>query len=305
MTLFFTARRPDIWTIPLDCGAANDAVPYLQIVNERLTVRAELVTGQGVLEQLATTLVYPQALPFNAPLDQIRVLLDKLGCSYGQVLSAWSAAASTVAAQTLGLSADQQRIVTTALTVAAEIAPYYNVSDISTLSVADTFMASTWMNYAQMLTLLEQDLSATEQQAGLQVNFFLNQGLGGKWVALSQPAGKPAQLDNLTATALDSINRLQRLATQLGNPAAEVDWALRCVQGGNMPVISDDSLIALQQLLAIADRLGWICPRPVHWPGRLKPTGRALTRRARSSTGCSTPRRSSPATRRIIPPATH
>jgi hypothetical protein len=102
-------------------------------------------------------------------------------------LSAWSAAASTVAAQTLGLSADQQRIVTTALTVAAEIAPYYNVSDISTLSVADTFMASTWMNYAQMLTLLEQDLSATEQQAGLQVNFFLNQGLGGKWVALSQP----------------------------------------------------------------------------------------------------------------------
>ncbi|BBS37426.1 hypothetical protein WP5S18E01_22730 [Enterobacter cloacae] len=269
----FTARRPDIWTIPLDCGAANDAVPYLQIVNERLTVRAELVTGQGVLEQLATTLVYPQALPFNAPLDQIRVLLDKLGCSYGQVLSAWSAAASTVAAQTLGLSADQQRIVTTALTVAAEIAPYYNVSDISTLSVADTFMASTWMNYAQMLTLLEQDLSATEQQAGLQVNFFLNQGLGGKWVALSQPAGKPAQLDNLTATALDSINRLQRLATQLGNPAAEVDWALRCVQGGNMPVISDDSLIALQQLLAIADRLGLDLPTACSLAGPIKTYG--------------------------------
>jgi 2-methylcitrate dehydratase PrpD len=135
-----------------------------------------LVTGQGVLEQLATTLVYPQALPFNAPLDQIRVLLDKLGCSYGQVLSAWSAAASTVAAQTLGLSADQQRIVTTALTVAAEIAPYYNVSDISTLSVADTFMASTWMNYAQMLTLLGRTYPRRNSRRACRLTFSLTRG---------------------------------------------------------------------------------------------------------------------------------
>ncbi len=120
----FTARRPDIWQIGLTCGNATTPVPYLQIVNERLLARAALVTGADVLQQMATNLRYPQALPFNAPLDQIRVLLDKVGVRYGDILSAWKASPSTVAAQSLGLSPDHQSIVTTALTTNAQIAPY-------------------------------------------------------------------------------------------------------------------------------------------------------------------------------------
>ncbi|SDA19785.1 virulence plasmid A protein [Nitrosospira sp. Nsp18] len=272
----FTTRRPDIWQIELTCANANTPVPYLQIVNERLIARAAQVTGADVLEQVATTLVYPQALPFNAPLDQIRVLLDKVGVSYGQILSAWKAAPSTVSAQSLGLSPDQQQIITTELTTNAQVAPYYNVSDISTLNVADTFMAKTWMSFVDMLTLLNQDLSDSEQQAGLQVNFFINQGLAGKWVALTQQKDQPALLSNLGVKSLDQINRFQRLVAVVGQPAVDIDWALRCVQAGATPIISNDALTSLQLLIAAGSKLGLDLPTSSVLLGPIKTYGQGV-----------------------------
>lgn len=256
----FTARRPDIGKIELTCANTNTLVPYLQIVNERLLACAQqamkATSTDQVIEQMATTLVYPQALPFNAPLDQIRVLLDKVGVSYGSILSAWKIALDTVAARSLGFSPDQQKIITTPLTSPADIAPYYNVTDITTLNDANTFMAKTWMGFTDMLALLNQDLSESEQEAGLQVNFFLNQGLGGKYVVLKQEKDQPAFLDNLGAVPLDQINRLQRLAAVVGQPVQDIDWALRCLQGGATPVINDSSLTYLYQLIGAGSKLG-------------------------------------------------
>lgn len=247
----FTSRRPDIEEIELTCTNTNVLVPYLQIVNERLFARAQLAPGvdpDNLVKQMATISIYPHVLPFNAPLDQIRVLLDKVGISYGSILSAWKASPSAVAAYSLGLSLEQQKIVTTPLTTAADVAQFYNVTDITTLSNAETFMNKTWMTFADTLTLLNQDLSIPEQEAGLQINFFLNQELGGKWVALKEK-NNVSYLDNLDVASLDKINRLQRLATITGQTAQDIDWALRCVQKGEAPVITDESLIALDQLI--------------------------------------------------------
>lgn len=259
----FTARRPDIGDIPLTCAKTNTIVPYLQIVNERLLTRAQKTLGVSspdqVIEQMGTTLVYPQALPFNAPLNQIRVLLDKVGASYGSILSAWKVTPNTVASRSLGLSPEQQKIVTTELTADADVAPYYNLTDstklISILSNAHTFMDRTWMNFAELLTLLNQDLSEAEQAAGLQVNFFLNTKLGGKWLALKQDNGTTT-LENLAVASLDQINRLLRLSAVLGQRTQDVDWVLRSIQGGATPVITDDVLRTLHQLLEICGMLG-------------------------------------------------
>ncbi|MCG8463168.1 MAG: Tc toxin subunit A, partial [Holophagales bacterium] len=71
--LTFADRRPDIGHIPLSCAATENQVPYLQIVNERLTAQlgvqlvppgASAAAPESVLEQMATTLVYPEQLPF-------------------------------------------------------------------------------------------------------------------------------------------------------------------------------------------------------------------------------------------------
>ncbi len=254
----FSARRQDIGKIGLTCANTNTIIPYLEIVNERLLASAQQTLGASspddVIEQTATTLIYPQAAPFNYPLDQIRVLLDKVGADFGSILSAWKASSNTVASRSIGLSQDQQKIVTTTLITAASIAPFYNVTDITTLKEANTFIAKTWMTFPELLTLINQDLSESEQKAGLQVNFFLNQGLSGKWIALKQEKGQPSSLDNLDVTPLDQINRLQRLAAVTGQPAQVVDWVMRCIQGGATPVITDESLTSLQQLIELSKK---------------------------------------------------
>jgi hypothetical protein len=261
----FNARRPDIELISLTCAKTTTLVPYLQIVNERLIARAQKTLGESadVIKQMATTLVYPRALPFNALLDQIRVLLDKVGVSYGTILAAWKALPTTVAARSLGFSPEQQTIVTTPLTTAETVAPYYNVAaaDITTLSDADTFLAKTWSTFEALLTLVNQDLSPAEQDAGLQVNFFINQGLKGKWIALKQKKDSESYVLtnlNVAATAvvaLDQINRLLRVADVVGQTAQAVDWALRCVQGGGAPVITNDALTSLFQLTSVGANL--------------------------------------------------
>ncbi|MBZ5788749.1 hypothetical protein K8353_01390 [Burkholderia contaminans] len=259
----FTKRRADIGGIPLTCDKTNTSVPYLQIVNERLLDYARQTLGlessDRVLEQLATTLVYPQALPFNARLDQIRVLLDKLGISVGALLSAWKVDPNTVGVRSLGLSPEQQHIVTTALDKAADIAPYFQVTPpdqlLTILSDAGTFMDKTWMGYADLLDLLNQDLSADEQTAGLQVNFFVNAGLSGTWLSLTEDKNKPPVLNHLGLAQLDQINRLLRLSNVTGQPVRDLDWALRCVQAGGAPVIDTAALGTLQRLLAASATL--------------------------------------------------
>ncbi|MCG8456480.1 MAG: hypothetical protein MI919_09370, partial [Holophagales bacterium] len=203
---------------------------------------------------MATTLVYPEQLPFNAPLEQIRNLLDKVGAPYESILAAWRIPPATVAARGLGLSARQQGIVTHELTTAAEIAPYYGVTaaEISSLSQVETFLAKTRTSFADLLALVDQDLSITEQKAGLQVNFFLNQGLGKAWVAIDE---KKDELTHLGVAQLDRINRLVRLSRTLGWTSGSVDWALRCVQGGGVPKIDDPALHALSQLADLATEL--------------------------------------------------
>lgn len=275
--LHFDKRRPDIAEIELTCANTTTLVPYLEVVNERLTatVQRKLPAGD-VQRQMATTLVYPRRLPFNTPLDQVRVLLDKIGAPYGSILAAWKASAPTVAARSLGLSPEQQSIVTAPLTTADDIAPYYDVSAdrIDGLSDADTFRSKTGLSFAGLLELVDQDLSSAERQAGLQRSFFINQGLGDRWVSLKQKTdGESYVLDNLELSALDRINRLLRLADAVGRAPQEVDWALRCVQGGGAPVITGGALALLFQVTELATSLALDWPDATALLGPIKTYG--------------------------------
>ncbi|HYH81165.1 MAG TPA: neuraminidase-like domain-containing protein [Longimicrobium sp.] len=259
--LLFSARRPDIGAIPLDCAHTTTLVPYLQIVNERLGARAAAALGvdgaAAVQERMANGLVYPRPLPFNTQLDQVLVLLDRVGVRFDAVLAAWASPPATVAARGLGLSPEAQAIVTTPLATADAVAPFYGVAagQTGTLADADVFLAKTGSTFADLLALLDQDLSPAERAAGLRANFFINGGLGGSWVGLAQPDDGAATLTNLDVDPLDRINRLLRLADAVGRTPAEVDWALRCVRRGGPPAVDDDALVSLYALIGLAGRL--------------------------------------------------
>lgn len=256
----FTSRRPDIGEIELTCANTNNLVPYLQIVNERLTAYAQSYLGKAspeeVIEALATTLVYPVELPFNYPLDQIQVLLNQAEAPYGAILTAWKQADNVAAARGLSLSPEQQQIIITQLTKPEDIAPFYNVTDIVTLKDATTFIEKSWINFAELTRLLDQDLNDLEKGAGLQKNFYINEGLNGQWVKMEQPvANGPYVLTNMDAAPLDQINRIRRLAIAIGVTITDTDWVLRCLKKGEAPALNDEAIVSLSRLLDCASLL--------------------------------------------------
>lgn len=257
--LRFTSRRPDIGNIPLTCGNTNTLIPFIQIVIERLVAyiqeKLKLSSPDAVFEQVATTIKYPMQLPFNSPMSTTQILFQKGGVTFGEVLSAWMAPANINAPRNLGISPEAQGILITPVTTAEGIVPFYNVTDIAVLNIADTFITKTWINFAELLLILNQDLSDAEMKAGLPVNFFINQGLAGKWVSIKQEKDKPAELVNLGVGPLDKINRLRRLSLITGKSMMDLDWMLRCIQKGSTPVIDDGALTGVNQLLQLSTTL--------------------------------------------------
>lgn len=260
LNLSFTARRPDIGDIPLTCAMTNDMVSALLIANERLVATAksllDLSSVDEVIQAMATTLVYPQSLPFNAPLAEIQSLLPTLDSSYAAILRAWQWEPATptvinIAGYRFGLSPETFAIDTTANATAESVQGFYNVTDWNSLKQYAIFMDKARLTFAELLTLLNQDLDQDEQTAGLQVNFFINQGLSPNWLYLAGDT-----ITNLNLTALDQINRMLRLSATLERTIQDIDWALRCIQAGGTPVISASAITDLDQLIGISSRLG-------------------------------------------------
>ncbi|MEQ8474503.1 MAG: neuraminidase-like domain-containing protein [Marinoscillum sp.] len=265
----FSNRRPDIGNIPLTCANTNTLVSNIQIVNEVLlnylvknipgvpVAPPATVSEQQdyVLQQMANGIFYPGALPFNVPLNQIEALLANSGTSFSSVLSAWQVATEIVAATDLGLSTEQQSIITTAEATEASIDKFFNVASSSSLSDPNVLINQMQINFEDLLQLLNQDLSPTEQEAGIQVNFFINQGLAtGDYLSIQNGAITPFTPPPLKS--LDQINRITRLSAVSGVSVPDLDWALRCALGGyTSPVISNDTLVTLAQFNSLCSSL--------------------------------------------------
>ncbi|MFI9155449.1 neuraminidase-like domain-containing protein [Streptomyces sp. NPDC053367] len=83
-------RRPDLFSLPLNCENTDTELPYLRVVNEVLEQKLKLDLGTDVYPALALA-PYPFNLPFNLPLQQIRGNLAALGATVAEVYSVLSA----------------------------------------------------------------------------------------------------------------------------------------------------------------------------------------------------------------------
>ncbi|MBD0321454.1 MAG: hypothetical protein ICV87_14030, partial [Gemmatimonadetes bacterium] len=122
-------RRPDLQLIPLTCAKTNDTVPYLRIVNERLTASLRELTQIGSDDELflllATRATYPILLPYNDPLGRIRVLAETVGVELAEVYARWGGAEAAVVQESLGLSPERAAIVTTPAADTTALAALY------------------------------------------------------------------------------------------------------------------------------------------------------------------------------------
>ncbi|MWC30646.1 neuraminidase-like domain-containing protein [Paenibacillus sp. MMS18-CY102] len=222
-------RRPDLANIELTCENTNTTMPYLQIVNERLeeTVRSAL-NIQGDLYQALAAQVYPFNLPFQYPLEQMRIYLNRMNVKLQDLYGALGSPTASVTAETLGLSQEEYLLLSTSTTDETQLQAFYGVTDLKTLSDVDTFCQQTGLTLVQLQSLFNQDLSPAEIQAGLTKSFFINNGL-------AQPLqvnydGTALKIANLTDDALDRIHRFLRLSNKLGWSYTDLDWALKCVK---------------------------------------------------------------------------
>lgn len=77
------ARRPDLWKIELNQKNTEEEMPYLQIINERLTAVLEEALAKRKdtrpVDQVLCESVYPFCLPMDRPLAAVRAWLWKQG----------------------------------------------------------------------------------------------------------------------------------------------------------------------------------------------------------------------------------
>ncbi|MCE3226724.1 MAG: hypothetical protein K0S32_1275 [Bacteroidetes bacterium] len=108
--LSFNERRPDISQIKLTCGNTNNLVPYLQIVNEILEQTLSTSLNVPDVYKELTSRLYPFNLPFNLPLEQIRVYLKQNNTSLSAIFDAMQKQPGlTIASarERLGISAEE------------------------------------------------------------------------------------------------------------------------------------------------------------------------------------------------------
>ncbi|WP_127529435.1 Tc toxin subunit A-related protein [Paenibacillus kobensis] len=245
-------RRPDLANIELTCGNTNQTMPYLQIVNERLeeTVRTALNISGDTYQTLAGQ-VFPFNLPFQYPLEQMRIYVSRMNVKLADLYTALGSAAVGTAAETLGLSPEEFSLISTSNLDEKQLQAYYGVTDLKSLSDVTTFCKQTGLTLVQLQTLLNQDLATAEIEAGLTKSFFINFGLSQPLQVNSQ--GDALTIENLTDDSMDRIHRFLRLSNKLGWSYADLDWALRSINNGESSLDSE-TLISLAKLKTVTEQ---------------------------------------------------
>lgn len=241
-----SARRPDLAGIQLTCENTNTTMPYLQIVNERLEAAVcSALNIKGDIYQTLAGEVYPFNLPFQYPLEQMRIYLNRMNVLLQDLYSVFGSPAASVAAEILGLSQEEFSLISTSTKDEAQLKAFYGVSDLKVLSDVDTFCKQTGLTLVQLQTLFSQDLSVAEIQAGLAKSFFINDGLAQPLQVNSEDT--VLTIVNLTNDSLDRIHRFLRLSNKLSWSYADLDWALQCVKSG-APQLDSQALTELAKL---------------------------------------------------------
>lgn len=242
-------RRPDLFTLELTCSSALNPIAYLAVVNRVMAERLKTRLGADPYQALAAA-TYPANLPFNLPLTRLRLTVATLKSSLEEVYASLLRpddvdGRRNLARETIGLTVEQLAVVATPHDTAATVAPLYGIADAATLvdtlgSYAE-FKARTGLDRAGVMSLIYEDLSAAELEAGGNAAFFINAtGEDVAPVALvwdtSDPDDPTERLTGLTVKRLDRITRFLRLAAVIGWDCPSLDWAMRSVGAAEITV---------------------------------------------------------------------
>ena len=256
------ARRADIQDIKLSCQNTNTPLPYIDLVNEVLENAVLPFGGAGVWQtrataeelsaypeadhsnpkvyQLLANDVYPWDLPFDLPLEQVRLYLDHAGVRLYEVMENYlgrtvpsapdlaDAIDTAIAAEYLGLSPKEWQIVvrrdlkTTARFWDFAPNPAAPAGWIDQLRRVSTFLDRSGLSYAALLELLDTDFIDPAHTLRISPN--------------GECDPDKLTIVGLSLTALEKIHRFVRLARKLGWSFRDLDRSIAAFK----PVIPGD-----------------------------------------------------------------
>ncbi|MBD2114975.1 MULTISPECIES: neuraminidase-like domain-containing protein [Cyanophyceae] len=111
--LYLKNRRPDLWTLALSCENTDTLIPYLTIVNEVLENYLKRTLSQDVFGQFSQKSENVSfALPFNLPLEELRLYLSHFGITLHQIYKTLKQSDLTIWRSRLNLSQEEVEVIT-------------------------------------------------------------------------------------------------------------------------------------------------------------------------------------------------
>src|SRR5262245_5243314 len=232
-------RQPRLYSTVLDCDNTYDLVPYIDLVIEVLEdiVRAR-AGAPDPYDQLEQAL-YPMQLPIHMPLEEIRIYLRQMRTSLQEIYRLFGAVGPEVAREILALSPREFGLIADPLDTAT-LSQCFGSLDLSLRGAGqiddiDTFTEHTGLSRSELNDLLFLDLSAAELTMGLARLLFINStGEGLAHIDIREAGADGLDYDhltNLSVARLDRIYRFLKLSRKLGWSFADLDWAIRALNG--------------------------------------------------------------------------
>lgn len=239
-------RRPDLFTMKLDCKNTNDVQPVLQLIDNILAQLIEQTESIENAYELLAVALFPFQLPFNLPLAQVRAYLKPMRTSLADIYRVFLVPPSgssvvapiSIARESLGLSIEEYQIVTTSEPDPKDLAAFYGLADpseLSGLAVVSEFLNRTSLTRDQLVALFTQNLSDAEWKSDLADSFFINatgEELPPLQIVIDEtdPMNPYEKIDNLSDRRLDRLNRFIRLSTPVQLDYANLDWSMKAAQ---------------------------------------------------------------------------
>ncbi|HYR02922.1 MAG TPA: neuraminidase-like domain-containing protein, partial [Syntrophobacteria bacterium] len=240
--LYLKNRRPDLWKLPLTCANTTTEIPYLEVVNDVLEQYLAKATATADVYDLLRQADVSCALPFNLPLEELRIYLKHFDLSLFDITRALKEPLAKQRREKLQLSEEELALVTTPSPV--QVRRRFGNRPLDRFPVND-FIRMAGIKRAELDDLLRISFLPEIAQVTVSIE------------KLSDDIQSYNEfLKNLTEARLDLIHRFLRLWKKTGWTIPEFDLILGALRtAGLVNTLEGNDGAGAPRILVVADVL--------------------------------------------------
>ncbi|MGH7845743.1 MAG: neuraminidase-like domain-containing protein [Candidatus Binatia bacterium] len=252
--LYLKNRRPDLWKLQLTCENTHTEIPFLTIVNEVLEAYLKTVVAGDIFRLLSSAAQKISfGLPFNLPLEEIRLYLTHFGITLHDVCRIIKEPEAKIWRARLNLSKEEFGVITTPDAAGVR----FRFADPA------SFVDFDLQEFIRLAGINRQQL---DELPALRFNSDLQNIKAEKQSLPDELQNFPEILKGLTPARLDFIHRFIRLWRKTGWSIPELDLVLTALKDAGLAggTLDGNAVTRLAQLVDFKERLNLtveeLCP---------------------------------------------